>query len=219
MVYLVRFDSLLDAYVRRVFSGLNGGFSRDSAGRYICGKDVFGSDSFKKGLEKYVIGRLGGNQDVFGADYFFVLGDCDPAGNMLLDFGFSGTERAEFPYRLAENDIVIDIAAFNRQARSVFNRLFTRKVAIPDNVFAVKHSRLGAETLRAFLKAVFGAVNCRNMDGDILAGFPKCVVSENDIIENGAENRSRINSAPETAAILKSIKQYIGGCVGTEWSV
>ena len=109
MIYLVRFRDLLDVYVRRVFEGLDGGFAKNSAGEYVCGKDVFGSKTFREGLEKYLLSKTSAKTNDLAADYFFIIGDCRPAENILLDLDGVKYKGARSRYRLAEQDIKIDL--------------------------------------------------------------------------------------------------------------
>ena len=184
MMRLVRFDFLLDAYVRRTFEELDGGFARNSAGEYVCGSGVFGSDKFGDGLEKFILSMLGGTPDVFSPDYFFVLGDCRPYRNVLLDLDGEKFRGRRSKYALLEDDIKIDLCVFNRRADFVFGRLFRRCAKMPPNAFAVCHNRLGAGTLKAFMKAMFGQVNCLDMDESVLEGRPRCLANANDGIES-----------------------------------
>lgn len=218
MMRLLRFDLALDAYVRRVFEGLDGGFSRSSAGEYICGSDVFGSDKFGEGLEKFVLSRLGGTPDVFSPDYFFVLGDCRPYRNVLLDLDGEKLHGRRSKYALLEDDIKIDLRAFNRRADFVFGRLFRRCAKMPPNAFAVCHNRLGAGTLKAFMEAIFGRVNCMDMGESALEGRPRCLANANDGIEARTPRKSRLNSFPEAKAIMSQLRQYVGECTRMDWS-
>lgn len=218
MMRLVRFDFLLDAYVRRTFEELDGGFARNSAGEYVCGSDVFGSDKFGEGLEKFVLSELQGGYDAFSPDYFFVLGDCRPYDNVLLDLDKTRFRGRRSKYALAEDDIKIDLRAFNRRADYVFGRLFRRKAKMPANAFAVCHNRLGAGTLKAFMTGMFGRVNCSDMDERVLDGKGRCIVSANDGIEAATPRKSRLNSAPEAKAAMKALRQYVGECTGMDWS-
>ena len=109
MIYLVRFRDLLDVYVRQVFESLDGGFAKNSAGEYVCGKDVFGSKTFREGLEKYILSKISAKTNSLAADYFFIIGDCRPAENILLDLDGVKYKGTRSKYRLAEQDIKIDL--------------------------------------------------------------------------------------------------------------
>lgn len=219
MVCLARFRDLLDAYVRRVFGGLDGGFSRSPSGEYICGKDVFGSGSFREGLEQYVLSeaqkQLDALRDGPASGYCFVIGDCRPAENILLDLDGAEYKGQRSKYALAERDVKIDVRSFNRAADFVFGRLFRRKAVMPHGVFAVSHTRLGSATLAMFMKSLFGSVNCR----DFCALMPsdKCLVSANDEIEGAVRNKSRLNSSPAAKAIMTALRQYVEECTGMDW--
>lgn len=207
MVRILRFDRLLDDYVRDVFEGLDGGFSRGRGG-YVCGVDSFSSDAFGAGLEKRVLSEAGSPRR---GDYCFIVGDCDPSMNILLELG--EVDVPPFRYFLSERDLLIDEGAFNRRAESVFNRIFRRQAAVPPGVFAVRHSRLGADAMCRLLLFVLGSVNCAAPDG----GRPSCVTSSNDVICGAVPGKSRLNRMPEMRAIAESVKQYVGGCLGAGW--
>lgn len=198
MINLVRFDIMLDSCVRDVFSRADGSFSRDSAGGYVCGNDLFGSDSFGQRLERGILSKTNtGSAGVFQKDYFFIIGDCRPALNILLDLDHTPFKWKKTRYGLTEKDLKIDRASFNRRADFVFNRLFKRKADMPHNVFAIGHSRLGAGTMKALLQCIFGRVNCIDMDQDALGSFRRCVTNENDSIEASVRGKSRLNGVPE----------------------
>ena len=216
MIYLVRFCDLLDVYVRRVFEGLDGGFTKNSAGEYVCGKDVFGSKTFREGLEKYILSKTPAKTNNLAADYFFIIGDCRPAENILLDLDGVKYKGVKSRYRLAEQDIKIDLQSFNRAADFVFSRLFRRKAAMPCNVFAVSHVRLGSATLELFMKSLFGNVNCRDID--VISPHNKCLLATNDDIEAKTKDKFRLNSAPATKNIMTALKQYVEECTGMCWS-
>ena len=216
MIYLVRFCDLLDVYVRQVFKGLDGGFAKNSAGEYVCGKDVFGSKTFREGLEKYILSKTPAKTNDLTADYFFIIGDCRPAENILLDLDGVKYKGARSRYRLAEQDIKIDLQSFNRAADFVFNRLFRRKTARPCNVFAVSHVRLGSATLELFMKSLFGNVNCRDID--VISPHNRCLLAANDDIEAKTKDKCRLNSAPGTKNIMTELKQYVEECTGMCWS-
>jgi len=218
MIHLVRFDSILDAYTRKTFEGLDGGFFKNSVGEYVCGKDIFGSESFGEGLEKKAL-SLAGGFDVFSLDYYFILGDCRPAENILLELDGIRYTGKKSRYRLAEQDISIDTRSFNRRAAFVFSRLFRRKACMPKNMFAISHMRLGAGTLRAFMTAAFGKTNCLDMDSDVLGGHRRCILNVNDEIERTVCDKSRLNRTEDAFKIMRSLKQYIAECTGMEWSV
>ena len=216
MIYLVRFRDLLDVYVRRVFEGLDGGFAKNPAGEYVCGKDVFGSKIFREGLEKYILSKTPEKTNDLAADYFFIIGDCRPAENILLDLDGVKYKGARSRYRLAEQDIKIDLQSFNRAADFVFSRLFRRKAAMPCNVFAVSHVRLGSATLELFMKSLFGNVNCRDID--VISPHNRCLLAANDDIEVKTKDKCRLNSAPVTKNIMTELKQYVEECTGMCWS-
>ena len=109
MIYLVRFRDLLDVYVRQVFESLDGGFAKNSVGEYVCGKDVFGSKTFREGLEKYILSKISAKTNSLAADYFFIIGDCRPAENILLDLDGVKYKGTRSKYCLAEQDIKIDL--------------------------------------------------------------------------------------------------------------
>lgn len=102
MIYLIRFRDLLDVYVRQVFESLDGGFAKNSAGEYVCGKDVFGSKTFREGLEKYILSKTLTKTNSLTADYFFIIGDCCPAENILLDLDGVKYKGMRSKYRLVE---------------------------------------------------------------------------------------------------------------------
>lgn len=216
MIYLVRFRDLLDVYVRQVFEGLDGGFAKNSVGEYVCGKDVFGSKIFREGLEKYILSKMPEKTNDLAADYFFIIGDCRPAENILLDLDGVKYKGARSRYRLAEQDIKIDLQSFNRAADFVFSRLFRRKVAMPCNVFAVSHVRLGSATLELFMKSLFGNINCRDID--VISPHNRCLLAANDDIEAKTKDKCRLNSAPGTKNIMTELKQYVEECTGMCWS-
>lgn len=217
MMYLARFCDLLDAYVRLVFESLEGGFARNSAGDYICGKDVFGSKTFREGLEKYILSKLPEKADPLSADYCFLLGDCRPAENILLDLDRIVYKGPRSRYMLAEQDIKIDVRSFNRAADFVFGRFFRGKAPTPGNVFAVSHIRLGSATLAAFMKSLFGCVNCREIEA--LSESSRCLCSANDRIETDVKDKFRLNSTPEAKKIMTSLKQYVEECTGMQWDM
>lgn len=216
MIYLVRFRDLLDVYVRRVFECFDGGFAKNSAGEYVCGKDVFGSKTFREGLEKYILSKMPVKTNNLAADYFFIIGDCRPAENILLDLDGIKYKGTKSRYRLAEQDIKIDLQSFNRAADFVFNRLFRRKATMPCNVFAVSHVRLGSATLELFMKSLFGNVNCRDID--VISPYGRCLLAANDDIEAKIKDKFRLNSVPGTKNIMTALKQYIEECTGMCWS-
>lgn len=216
MIYLVRFRDLLDVYVRRVFESLDNGFAKNSTGEYICGKDVFGSKTFREGLEKYILSKTPVKTNNLVADYFFIIGDCRPAENILLDLDGIKYKGTKSRYCLAERDIKIDLQSFNRAADFVFNRLFRRKATMPCNVFAVSHVRLGSVTLELFMKSLFGNVNCRDID--VISPYGKCLLAANDDIEAKTKDKFRLNSAPGTKNIMTALKQYVEECTGMCWS-
>lgn len=216
MIYLVRFRDLLDVYVRQVFEGLDGGFAKNSVGEYVCGKDVFGSKIFREGLEKYILSKMPEKTNDLAADYFFIIGDCRPAENILLDLDGVKYKGARSRYRLAEQDIKIDLQSFNRAADFVFSRLFRRKAAMPCNVFAVSHVRLGSATLELFMKSLFGNINCRDID--VISPHNRCLLAANDDIEAKTKDKCRLNSAPGTKNIMTELKQYVEECTGMCWS-
>ena len=194
MIYLVRFRDLLDAYVRRVFECLDGGFAKNSVGEYVCGKDVFGSKAFREGLEKFILSKIPEKTNNLDADYYFIIGDCRPAKNILLDLDGIEYKGARSRYRLAEQDIKIDLQSFNRAADFVFSRLFRRKAAMPRNVFAISHIRLGSVTLELFMKSLFGNVNCRSICA--VPSYSRCLSAANDDIESETKDKFRLNVAP-----------------------
>ena len=216
MIYLVRFRDLLDVYVRQVFEGLDGGFAKNSAGEYVCGKDVFGSKIFREGLEKYILSKMPEKTNDLAADYFFIIGDCRPVENILLDLDGVKYKGARSRYRLAEQDIKIDLQSFNRAADFVFSRLFRRKAAMPCNVFAVSHVRLGSATLELFMKSLFGNINCRDID--VISPHNRCLLAANDDIEAKTKDKFRLNSVPLTKNIMTELKQYVEECTGMCWS-
>ena len=216
MIYLVRFRDLLDSYVRCVFEGLDGGFAKNSAGEYVCGKDVFGSKTFREGLEKYILSKTPAKTNGLAADYFFIIGDCRPAENILLDLDGVKYKGTRSKYRLAEQDIKIDLQSFNRAADFVFSRLFRRKAAMPRNVFAVSHIRLGSATLELFMKRLFGNVNCHDID--VISPHGRCLFAANDDIEVKTKDKFRLNSSSGTKNIMTALKQYVEECTGMCWS-
>lgn len=216
MVYLVRFRDLLDSYVKSVFRTLDGGFAKNSVGEYVCGKDVFGSKTFGDGLEKYVLSNLPGKNDGPFSDYCFIVGDCRPAENILLSLDGIRYKGARSKYRLAEQDIKIDVRSFNRITDFVFGRFFRRKAVMPSNVFAVSHARLGSSTLEMFMKSIFGSVNCKEIE--TLSPTDRCLCAVNDDIEAAVKDKARLNSAPETKKIMMALRQYIEECTGMCWS-
>ena len=186
---------MLDGYVRLVFENSGSEFARAPGNCYVCGKDVFGSKVFREGLEKYILAKLPRKMDQFAADYCFLLGDCRPAENILLGLDGGAYSGSRSRYRLAEQDIKIDVRSFNRAADFVFSRFFRRKSQIPGNVFAISHTRLGSTTLAMFMENIFGKVNCREVE--IIPGSRQCLRAANDDIEVSVKNKSRLNLTPD----------------------
>jgi hypothetical protein len=65
MIYLIKFNSFLDSYVRAVFKTEYNNFTKNKFGEYICGKDIFGSNKFGNGLEKYILSNLNIKTNIF----------------------------------------------------------------------------------------------------------------------------------------------------------
>ena len=152
MIYLARFDIFLDIYTRKVFDGILSGFSKTESGEYLCGNDMLGSQKFGDGLEKFILSHVcEKNDDIFKRNYFFIIGDCRPYDNILLDLDHIKYRGNRVKYRLLEKDINIDTVSFNRRADYVFGRMFRRAVKMPSNVFFVSHIRLGTSTLKRFM--------------------------------------------------------------------
>ena len=217
MVYLARFCDLLDTYVRRVFEDSSREFARNSAGCYVCGKDIFGSRTFRDGFEKYILSKIPEKTGELPVNYYFLLGDCRPAENILLGLDGGVYRGAKFRYRLAEQDIKIDVRSFNRAADFVFSRFFRRKPPAPGNFFAISHTRLGSATLMAFMKNIFGNVNCRAVGG--ISGPGRCLLAANDEIEAAVKDKFRLNSMPEAEKIMTAVRQYVEECTGMHWGI
>ena len=105
-IKLVRFDSFLDSCVRLVFGEKGDGFSKNGSGCYICGKDMFGTSAFGDRLERHI------RHGVPASGYCFIIGDCDPADNILLSLD-GAKPRFRRKYFLTERDIGIDLLSFN----------------------------------------------------------------------------------------------------------
>lgn len=219
MIYLIKFNSFLDSYVRDVFGIIHNNFTKNKFGEYICGKDIFGSNKFGSGLEKYILSSLDIKTNIFQQDYFFILGDCYPIKNILLELDNIQFNNNKLKYELLEQDIKIDLKSFNRRVDFVFNRLFKRKICIPNNIFAISHDRLGANTLKSILKYIFGNVNCKDLDINILNGKNRCLFDTNEYIESSILNKSRINKNSELKLIINNIRQYVNECTGMNWSL
>lgn len=218
MIYLVRYDILLDVYVRHFFENITDNFSKTSSNKYICGSDLLGSQIFGDNLEKFILSKLNNTIDILNPNYYFIIGDCRPSKNIFLELDGKQLNNKKAKYYLNEKDIIIDNKSFNRRVDFVFNRLFKRKTDIPSNIFAISHLNLSADLLKRFLKFIFGNINCQDIDNNILCQNSRCIYNTNDHIDLSIKNKSRLNSMDKSKQIINVLRQYIGECIGINWS-
>lgn len=161
--------------------------------------------------------------------YFFIVGCCCPAENILRSFIPAGTcpeklklmlERfPEIKYVVRETDIEIDQCEFNRVFDDVFNDFFINpdkslKLFCPNrrNVFFIRHRLLDCDIISKILRHVFGKANCVNISSPA-SRKTKTVVALNELIEQLVVDKNILNMYEPFKTAVSEIRQYAMECM------
>ena len=228
---LLYFKNVLDVSFQAFVEGRQDCFARDSRGVYVFTGDA------GRGALAAAFRKLAGRElasllrpfDPLNPEYFFIIGGCDPAENILL-----AHKTKRFPERLSrlvssgrcgryllrEKDVDVDMAAFDAAFAQVFDELFSSRKAFEKavgrfpNAFMIRHGRLGCYSMFKVLKYVLGAQSCVNLYAERLAGRRECLVAVNDLIARYSA-KSELNSSPVFKRIVGEVREYVEECVAS----
>ena len=137
-IKLLYFKNVLDQCFFKFFEDFNDCFTRKDSGEY-----VLSAQTAPEKIKKYFIAEIKTEIlkyarpfDLFNSEYLFIIGGCDPAENMLLEFkdGYFPRKLTRIidsgkcaKYVLKEKDIKIDIEFFNSLVDDLFINLFSNE--------------------------------------------------------------------------------------------
>ena len=230
-IRLLYFKNILDRCFFRFFEDFNDCFTKTDDGRYILSVR-----NAPEKIRKYFLAEIKTEIlkyakpfDLFNPEYFFVIGGCDPAENMLLEFkdGYFPKKLSRLldsggcpKYVLKEKDIKIDIEFFNSLIDDLFTMFFADHGCFGrllgkgyDNVFAVKHRQLDCYSVFKVIKYIYGRNSCVNVWKDEFEDKRQCVTAVNDLIDMYVNNKTAMNRSRKFKNIVEEVRQYCDGCI------
>ena len=230
-IKLLYFKNVLDQCFFKFFEDFNDCFTRKDSGEY-----VLSAQTAPEKIKKYFIAEIKTEIlkyarpfDLFNSEYLFIIGGCDPAENMLLEFkdGYFPRKLTRIidsgkcpKYVLKEKDIKIDIEFFNSLVDDLFINLFSNEDSFSkllgrgySNVFAVKHRQLDCYSMFKVIKYIYGRNSCVNVWKDEFKDKRQCITAVNDLIDKYVNNKTAMNKSRKFKNIVEEVRQYCDGCI------
>lgn len=151
-----------------------------------------------------------------GNDFTFIVGDCDPANDILADEKKRGLFDPELEdtifsenrirYSMIERDIIIDEHMLNEAADAALKSIFGGKPAC-----GIRHNRLNSLTLVKVLTFILGKSNIKIVNKHGYALMNAC-----DLTFSGIRDKTWLNRSSEFKRIVHEVKTYVEKTTGMD---